>query len=443
MILYGFILSATFFLTILSGVAGTLEPSSAPSVSSIASPVAPAPTCIDDPTYRRNKMESKNCDWIGRVDSRRVKLCGKKIVRSKCLKTCSNCCANDKEYTITTDAGENYKCWWIGRKLNRQTKYCSTVNNGSRVDSKCPKSCGLCGPDEGENSTSYPSASPTNNLPQSTLSSDQPSQVSSFAPSMGVTNNHSSEPSDAISSAFPSIESSYHPSSVPSLPPSLVPLPSKGPSFAPNENLSPTLAPFAALSLSNPSHSPSVRPSPYASTVPTVATLPPSIMQSAAPSEYPLFSPSIKISSSPSILHTSTKAIPKTSSPPSVGDSSQSPTKISASPSVSLHPSMSPSKSSSTSIRILMPSPVPSTMISTAPSVNPASIPPVTCSEDPKALFFLKFNINSPEKAIFQTCTWLRGRSTLLQSKHCTSTAAFGNIGPANTVCMETCGVCS
>lgn len=55
----------------------------------------PSPTdsqpCENNPKFRFRKKDWKTCDWVGKKNARRKRLCKKKWVRKNCPETCDNC----------------------------------------------------------------------------------------------------------------------------------------------------------------------------------------------------------------------------------------------------------------------------------------------------------------------------------------------------------------
>jgi hypothetical protein len=65
-------------------------PSFMPSQSPSATPSGPV-SCEDDPTFRYKGHEWKTCEWVGKKDTRRNKLCALNAFRNNCPETCDNC----------------------------------------------------------------------------------------------------------------------------------------------------------------------------------------------------------------------------------------------------------------------------------------------------------------------------------------------------------------
>lgn len=85
---------------------------------------------------------------------------------------------------------------------------------------------------------------------------------------------------------------------------------------------------------------------------------------------------------------------------------------------------------------------------SAAPSNIPTSSPtaaPILCEENSEALFFLRTSKADASIPIYQSCAWLKGRST--KDDICDSVESWGSgstaTGPAREVCLNTCKTCT
>jgi hypothetical protein len=119
-----------------------------------ASPVTQSPSatpsgpvsCEDDPTFRYKGHEWKTCAWVGKKDTRRTTLCARNGVRENCPETCDNCnpappapsCVDDP--TFRYRGRERNTCAWVGKKDTRRNKLCA--RNGVR--NNCPETCDNC-----------------------------------------------------------------------------------------------------------------------------------------------------------------------------------------------------------------------------------------------------------------------------------------------------------
>ncbi len=104
----------------------------------------------------------KSCDWIGRLRSRRSRLCQSEEVRSNCPQACRTCCADDETYLFKTNNGKEKKCAWLDEDISRRKRYCANLNQGALVENRCAVSCGRCSPGDTPSPTDSPTSSPTN-----------------------------------------------------------------------------------------------------------------------------------------------------------------------------------------------------------------------------------------------------------------------------------------
>ena len=56
-------------------------------------------TCINNASYERGN--GKKCDWIGKTEKRRKRLCAKDVVREGCPQTCGLCCLDSPTFKFS------------------------------------------------------------------------------------------------------------------------------------------------------------------------------------------------------------------------------------------------------------------------------------------------------------------------------------------------------
>jgi len=182
----------------------SFEPSSQPSFKPSIFPSSnPSQSCHDNPTFRRNQVVQKSCNWIGSTEDRRSNNCNIQNVVENCPQACRLCCDDDEEFMYETDRGIFRQCKWLSQNEDRQKRYCGKrggkvggKKDGALIENKCGISCSRCG---------YPSSMP----------SYYPSLSASARPSTKMSSKPSFSPSMKLSSE-PSLEPSIFPSSNPS-----------------------------------------------------------------------------------------------------------------------------------------------------------------------------------------------------------------------------------
>ena len=133
-------------------VSASMNPSPQPTPTPSASPSSnPTQSCRDNPSFRRNSVEKKSCNWIGQTNDRRSNNCSIQSVIDNCPQACRLCCDDDEDFRLKVKGGELKQCQWISQKEERQKKYCGKIvgknaanNAGALITNKCGESCGRC-----------------------------------------------------------------------------------------------------------------------------------------------------------------------------------------------------------------------------------------------------------------------------------------------------------
>ena len=95
--------------------------------------------CANDRTYFFKKAK-KTCEWIGRKEARRGKLCKKKSVLAACPMTCGVCCLDDATFTFKFKGAKD--CAWLSRQKEKRIK--NICRKKKEVRSNCPITCEAC-----------------------------------------------------------------------------------------------------------------------------------------------------------------------------------------------------------------------------------------------------------------------------------------------------------
>ena len=87
-------------------------------------------TCVDSTRFVVDGLEKRTCDWVRADMNRLIEFCEVEEVRSKCPKTCGECCEDDTSFFMITSGGKRSGCDWIARQSKRRkTMFCDAVKN--------------------------------------------------------------------------------------------------------------------------------------------------------------------------------------------------------------------------------------------------------------------------------------------------------------------------
>lgn len=134
-------------------------------LATVLSTVAGEPlleTCADDLTWRFKGEEDKDCAWVGRNANNR---CDRTVQgvpsRHYCPGICNDCgddrntnpdeCSNDPDFRFNLE--ETKDCLWVGRNPNNR---CERSWKGSPISTWCPEYCGGCEIDRDDNNNNGP-----------------------------------------------------------------------------------------------------------------------------------------------------------------------------------------------------------------------------------------------------------------------------------------------
>ena len=100
-------------------------------------------TCINNASFTTGT--GKNCNWIGKTEKRRKRLCVKDAVREGCPQTCGLCCLDSPTFKFSISPQKQKKCRWLKTSQNRRDEFCTNwIGNTRKVQDECQVSCDIC-----------------------------------------------------------------------------------------------------------------------------------------------------------------------------------------------------------------------------------------------------------------------------------------------------------
>mmetsp|Transcript_20356 Transcript_20356/g.29981 ORF Transcript_20356/g.29981 Transcript_20356/m.29981 type:complete len:231 (+) Transcript_20356:187-879(+) len=165
-------------------------------------------TCINNASYERGN--GKKCDWIGKTEKRRKRLCVKDVVREGCPQTCGLCfcCLDSPTFKFSISPQKQKKCRWL-KFHSRRDEFCTNwigigIGNNRKVQDECQVSCDICmdevvlAPSRSPTSTYIDLTSgplSTSGTPSPTKGTSTPTKSPTSKPSPGPSAKPASKPS--------------------------------------------------------------------------------------------------------------------------------------------------------------------------------------------------------------------------------------------------------